>query len=42
MHSYILDGCAGEIARKTGISKKVLIREIKQLNKLMTDDDLPF
>ena len=42
MHSYILDGCAGEIARKTGISKKVLIWEIKQLNKLMTDDDLPF
>ena len=42
VHSYILDGCAGEIARKTGISKKVLIREIKQMNKLMKDDDLPF
>ena len=42
VHSYILDGCAGEIARKTGISKKVLVREIRQLNKLMTDDDLPF
>ena len=40
-----LDAAAGEIAQKTRISKKTLLRALKQcysFNEIVTDDDLPF